>query len=59
MILKEQYAEQNTNAIAAGRVAGVNALQQITQRCIRIVETESDAGGCAVCGLSFPSILFL
>ncbi|CAA2963860.1 increased dna methylation 1 [Olea europaea subsp. europaea] len=59
MILKEQYAEHNTNAIAAGRVAGVNALQQITQRCIRIVETESDAGGCAVCGLSFSSILFL
>ncbi|CAI9761540.1 unnamed protein product [Fraxinus pennsylvanica] len=51
MILKEQYAEHNTNAIAAGRVAGINALQQITQRCIRIVETtEVDAGGCAVCG---------
>ncbi|CAI9780731.1 unnamed protein product [Fraxinus pennsylvanica] len=51
MILKEQYAEHNTNAIDAGRVAGINALQQITQRCIRIVETtEADAGGCAVCG---------
>ncbi|KAL2507477.1 Acyl-CoA N-acyltransferase with RING/FYVE/PHD-type zinc finger domain [Forsythia ovata] len=51
MFLKEKFAERNTNAIAAGRVAGVDALEQITQRCIRIVETtEADAGGCAVCG---------
>lgn len=42
--------ERNANAVAAGRVAGVDPIEQITKRCIRIVKTpEVDFGGCALC----------
>lgn len=38
------------NAVAAGRIAGVDPLDQINRRCIRIVKTvEIDHGGCALC----------
>lgn len=52
MFQREKFAERNANAIAAGRVAGIDPIEQIVHRCIRIVKTqdqESDSGGCALC----------
>ncbi|KAL0303314.1 UNVERIFIED_CONTAM: Increased DNA methylation 1 [Sesamum radiatum] len=50
MFEREKLAEPDANAIAAGRVPGVDPLEAITQRCIRTVETfEPDIGGCAIC----------
>jgi len=51
MFQKEKFAERNPNAIAAGRVPGVDPVEQITNRCIRIVKTldTQDGGGCALC----------
>ena len=47
---KEKFSGHNENAIAAGRIAGVDPIQQIIQRCIRIVKSpESDIGGCVLC----------
>ncbi|XP_065866066.1 uncharacterized protein [Euphorbia lathyris] len=47
---KEKFVERNANAIAAGRVAGVDPIEEITRRCIRIVKTlDSDFGGCVFC----------
>ncbi|KDP43951.1 hypothetical protein JCGZ_05418 [Jatropha curcas] len=47
---KEKFVERNANAIAAGRVAGVDPIEQITRRCIRIVKTlDSEFGGCVIC----------
>ncbi|XP_023541426.1 uncharacterized protein LOC111801612 [Cucurbita pepo subsp. pepo] len=47
---KEKFVEHNANAVAAGRVAGVDPIKQITTRCIRIVKTlEVEVGGCALC----------
>ena len=46
--------EHNANAVAAGRVAGVDPIKQITTRCIRIVKTlEVEVGGCALCRFLF------
>ncbi|KAM1056303.1 hypothetical protein ACFX13_030469 [Malus domestica] len=50
MFEKEKYVEHNPNAVAAGRVAGVDPIEQITNRCIRIVTTfDEKLGGCALC----------
>ncbi|GFZ17836.1 acyl-CoA N-acyltransferase with RING/FYVE/PHD-type zinc finger domain-containing protein [Actinidia rufa] len=50
MFQKEKFVERNANALAAGRIAGVDPLEQITKRCIRVVKTaEADVGGCALC----------
>ncbi|WOL13292.1 hypothetical protein Cni_G22061 [Canna indica] len=47
---RERSVACNDNAIAAGRVAGVDPIEQIFQRSIRIVTTsETDGGGCAIC----------
>ncbi|WCJ41629.1 Acyl-CoA N-acyltransferase with RING/FYVE/PHD-type zinc finger domain [Euphorbia peplus] len=47
---KDKFVERNANAIAAGRVEGVDPIDQITRRCIRIVKTlDNDYGGCAYC----------
>ncbi|XP_020672201.1 uncharacterized protein LOC110092139 [Dendrobium catenatum] len=47
---KDKCLANNDNAIAAGRVAGVDPIEQIIKRCIRIVSTpENDAGVCALC----------
>jgi hypothetical protein len=47
---KEKSVEHNANAVAAGRVAGVDPKEQITKRCILTVKTpEFDFGGCALC----------
>ncbi|CAL1404142.1 unnamed protein product [Linum trigynum] len=46
----EKFWERNANAIAAGRVAGVDPIEEITRRCIRIVKTmDTDYGGCFFC----------
>lgn len=51
---KEKFVEHNANAVAAGRVAGVDPIEQITTRCIRIVKTmEVEVGGCALCRFLF------
>ncbi|KAF5186145.1 Increased dna methylation [Thalictrum thalictroides] len=51
MYEREKSCEYNANAKAAGRVAGVDPIEQITRRCIRIVETLSgtEIGGCVLC----------
>lgn len=38
MFQKEKFVERNENALAAGRVAGVDPIEEITKRCIRVVE---------------------
>ncbi|XP_015058462.1 uncharacterized protein LOC107004678 isoform X1 [Solanum pennellii] len=50
MFAKERFVENNANAKAAGRVAGVDAIEQITRRCIRMVETlETEVSVCVLC----------
>ncbi|RAL46045.1 hypothetical protein DM860_006199 [Cuscuta australis] len=50
MFAKERFVENNVNAIAAGRVAGIDALEQITKRCIRIVDSlHAEVGVCVLC----------
>lgn len=50
MFEKEKFVERNANAVAAGRIAGIDPVEEITKRCIRIVETaDADIGGCALC----------
>lgn len=54
MFQKERFVERNANALAAGRVAGVDAIEQITKRCIRIVNSPGSELGsvCVLCRLS-------
>ncbi|XP_073290550.1 increased DNA methylation 1-like [Primulina huaijiensis] len=48
---KKKFSKRNKNAIAAGRVAGANPVEEINQRCIRIVGSlEVEIGGCCICG---------
>ncbi|XP_078439998.1 uncharacterized protein LOC144710182 [Wolffia australiana] len=50
MQVKDKSGEYNENAIAAGRVAGVDPIEEIFKRCIRIAKTpEADVGGCVLC----------
>ncbi|CAM8997907.1 unnamed protein product [Rhodiola kirilowii] len=52
MFERDKSVTCNANAIAAGRVSGVNPIKQITERCIRIVNMdEGDVTGtaCALC----------
>ncbi|KAL1544099.1 hypothetical protein AAHA92_20995 [Salvia divinorum] len=51
MFEKEKFAENDANAIAAGRVPGVDPLEDITRRCIRIVANIEKyiGGGCVIC----------
>ncbi|KAK8947970.1 PHD finger protein [Platanthera guangdongensis] len=47
---RENYVKYNDNARAAGRVVGVDAIDQIMKRCILIVKIpDSRVGGCALC----------
>ncbi|RVX20290.1 Increased DNA methylation 1 [Vitis vinifera] len=47
---KGKFVERNANAVAAGRMGGVDPIEQIRKRCIRIVKSQTDeAGGCALC----------
>ena len=48
--MREKFGEHNANAVAAGRILGVDAIEQITSRCIRIVKNiEAELSGCALC----------
>ncbi|XVE61612.1 hypothetical protein DITRI_Ditri06bG0054300 [Diplodiscus trichospermus] len=50
MFMREKFGEHNANAVAAGRILGVDAIEQITSRCIRIVKNiEAELSGCALC----------
>ncbi|XP_030521033.1 uncharacterized protein LOC115734409 isoform X2 [Rhodamnia argentea] len=48
---REKFVEYNVNAVAAGRIAGADPIEQITKRCIRIVKTPEteEVGVCALC----------
>ncbi|KAF5953924.1 hypothetical protein HYC85_006780 [Camellia sinensis] len=51
MFQREKFVEHNANAVAAGRVSGVDLIEQITKRCIRIVKNPEDAEviACVLC----------
>lgn len=56
---REKDVEHNVNAVAAGRVAGVDPIKQITNQCIRIVTTfDEKFGGCALCRLHLVLVLY-
>ncbi|XP_020580430.1 increased DNA methylation 1-like [Phalaenopsis equestris] len=47
---RENYVAYNDNARAAGRIPGVDAIDQILKRCILIVKLpDCRVGGCALC----------
>ncbi|KAI3908288.1 hypothetical protein MKX01_027310, partial [Papaver californicum] len=51
MFQRENHCTSNANARAAGRVEGVDVIEQINKRCIRIAETTEPevGGGCSLC----------
>ncbi|KAK2655022.1 hypothetical protein Ddye_008074 [Dipteronia dyeriana] len=50
MFEREKFVAQNSNAVAAGRVSGINPIEQRTSRCIRIVKNiEAELSGCVLC----------
>ncbi|KAK9290995.1 hypothetical protein L1049_009178 [Liquidambar formosana] len=50
MFQRERFVEHNANALAAGRVSGVDPIEQITKRCIRIVKNpEAEVSACVLC----------
>nr|CAB3469149.1 unnamed protein product [Digitaria exilis] len=49
LVQKEKALAENKNAKAAGRQAGVDSIEQIMKRAIRIVTISDDLGGCALC----------
>ncbi|KAK6927764.1 Tify domain binding domain [Dillenia turbinata] len=51
MFQREKYWEHNANALAAGRVAGIDPIEQITTRCMRIVKNDPgvELSGCSLC----------
>ncbi|KAA8516611.1 hypothetical protein F0562_016883 [Nyssa sinensis] len=51
MFERERYVAHNANAVAAGRVSGVDPIEQITKRCIRIVKNpeEAEVIACVLC----------
>ncbi|KAK3024427.1 hypothetical protein RJ639_044601 [Escallonia herrerae] len=57
---KEKCVEHNVNAVAAGRVAGVDPIDEISKRCIRIVGSlDVEVGGCVLCrGHDFSKSVF-
>ncbi|XP_050942558.1 uncharacterized protein LOC103497541 [Cucumis melo] len=62
MFEREKFVEHNVNAVAAGRVHGVDPIEQITKRCIRIVKNiETHLSGCVLCRKSGfgPRIIIL
>ncbi|CAN4117156.1 unnamed protein product [Withania somnifera] len=48
---REKFVENNENAIAAGRISGIDPIEQITNRCIRIVKNpeEAEVIACVLC----------
>ncbi|MED6204926.1 hypothetical protein PIB30_013170 [Stylosanthes scabra] len=56
---KDKYVERNANALAAGRIAGVDPLAEIQERCIRIVKTHQvHHEGCVLCRKQYFSKIF-
>nr|XP_027188070.1 uncharacterized protein LOC101515204 isoform X1 [Cicer arietinum]XP_027188071.1 uncharacterized protein LOC101515204 isoform X1 [Cicer arietinum] len=55
MFQREKFVAYNVNAWAAGRVEGVDPIEQISKRCIRIVkDIDAELSGCALCrGVDF------
>ncbi|CAA3013300.1 Histone acetyltransferase [Olea europaea subsp. europaea] len=51
MFQRERFVEHNANAVAAGRMSGVDPIKQITNRCIRIVKNpgELEVIACVIC----------
>ncbi|CAI0407569.1 unnamed protein product [Linum tenue] len=50
MFEKEKFAAHKANALAAGRILGADPIEEIAQRCIRIVKNiEADLSGCVLC----------
>ncbi|GAV58912.1 PHD domain-containing protein [Cephalotus follicularis] len=50
MFEREKFVEHIANALAAGRVSGVDPIEQISKRCIRIVRNiEAELSGCVLC----------
>ncbi|KAL9228089.1 hypothetical protein vseg_003703 [Gypsophila vaccaria] len=50
MFEREKFVAHNANAFAAGRVSGVDPMEQITKRSIRIVNNVgSDVSSCILC----------
>ncbi|PHT89889.1 hypothetical protein T459_05002 [Capsicum annuum] len=51
MLQREKFVEHNANALAAGRVSGVDSIEQITNRCIRSVKNAEEAEfiACVLC----------
>lgn len=50
MFEREKHVAYNANAYAAGRVLGVDPVEQISKRCIRIVKmSEPDVSACVLC----------
>ncbi|KAJ4844748.1 hypothetical protein Tsubulata_046099 [Turnera subulata] len=49
MFQRENFVEHNGNAVAAGKISGVDSIE-ISQRCIRTVKKlEAELTGCALC----------
>lgn len=46
-----KYVDQNANSVAGGKASGVDPIEQITKRCIRIIENpdKCDLVACALC----------
>ncbi|KAK6140118.1 hypothetical protein DH2020_026116 [Rehmannia glutinosa] len=51
MFQRERFVEWNANAVAAGRVLGIDPIEQITNRCIRHVKNpeEAEVIACVIC----------
>ncbi|KAL6965596.1 hypothetical protein U1Q18_036652, partial [Sarracenia purpurea var. burkii] len=51
MFQREKFVDHNANALAAGRVSGVDPIEEITKLCIRIVINPDDAEviACVLC----------
>ncbi|KAL3628427.1 hypothetical protein CASFOL_027473 [Castilleja foliolosa] len=51
MFQREKFVEWNANAVAAGRISGINAIEQIRKRCIRHVKNpeEAEVIACVIC----------
>ncbi|KAH6762281.1 Acyl-CoA N-acyltransferase with RING/FYVE/PHD-type zinc finger domain-containing protein [Perilla frutescens var. hirtella] len=51
MFQREKFVEWNANAVAAGRVSGIDPIEQITNRCIRTVKNpeEAEVIACVIC----------
>ncbi|XP_015167326.1 uncharacterized protein [Solanum tuberosum] len=48
---REKFVEHNANAIAAGRISGIDPIDQISKRCMRTVKNpeEAEVIACALC----------